>query len=193
MKESHSIIVCFKKLLLSSLPYFKGSWFLYTKIFKLMPNEHRIFKIDDSLISLDLTDPPQFTMARLRKGITEPATTDFIKEHLKEGDIFMDIGANWGYFTCLASKIVGDDGLVVSIEPVKKTYWRLLDTMSRNWLFNVIAFNAALSDGHGDLVDFEKSWYRQSTSAFMKEGRKEGRKYQNPHWRLDCRKYKYRQ
>ena len=58
---------------------------------------------------------------------------------------------------------------------MKKTFLKLLDTITRNRLFNVIAFNVALSDKHGNLVDFEKPWYRQSTAAFMKEGRKEGR------------------
>ncbi len=36
---------------------------------------------------------------------------------LNKGDVFVDVGANIGYYTVYASKKVGDDGLVIAIEP----------------------------------------------------------------------------
>lgn len=72
---------------------------------------------------LDISDPPQFSLIKMRKGINEPATTEFIKTHLKEGDVFIDVGANWGYFTCPVLKIVGKDGLVIAIDHQKPSQY----------------------------------------------------------------------
>lgn len=40
---------------------------------------------------------------------------------LEEQDTFIDIGANVGYYSILAGKIVGNRGQVISIEPVANT------------------------------------------------------------------------
>jgi FkbM family methyltransferase len=40
-----------------------------------------------------------------RYGVWEPRTTNYIKSHLKRGQIFIDVGAQMGYFTILASEL----------------------------------------------------------------------------------------
>jgi len=47
----------------------------------------------------------------------EPDETNFIRQFLKRGDAFVDIGANIGWFTTLAALIVGPDGSVTAFEP----------------------------------------------------------------------------
>jgi FkbM family methyltransferase len=47
----------------------------------------------------------------------EPATTRYVREHLKPGHVFLDIGANSGYFTLLAADRVGASGHVYAFEP----------------------------------------------------------------------------
>ena len=47
----------------------------------------------------------------------EPYTAQAIKSNLKAGDTFWDIGAYIGWFSLLASKIVGPNGRVFSFEP----------------------------------------------------------------------------
>ena len=49
-------------------------------------------------------------------GIWEPAITRFVKGRLKPGDLFVDIGANVGYYSLLAAKLVGSEGQVIAIE-----------------------------------------------------------------------------
>ena len=161
-----------QKFILKIMPYFKGSWLIYLSLFKLLPHKFRLYELSDSNIILDLADPPQFSIVKMRKGNVEPANTGFIRQHLNKGDIFIDIGANWGYFTCLSSKIVGEDALVVSIEPLRNTFTVLLETISRNRLTNVIPLNAAISNQAARWVSFEKPFYRQSTSAYLKERKK---------------------
>lgn len=43
-----------------------------------------------------------------------------VVDNLREGDVFIDIGANVGYFSLLASRIVQSEGFVVAFEPQAK-------------------------------------------------------------------------
>jgi FkbM family methyltransferase len=47
----------------------------------------------------------------------EPYTGRAMKIHLRAGDTFWDVGAHIGWFSLLASKIVGSNGKVFSFEP----------------------------------------------------------------------------
>lgn len=47
----------------------------------------------------------------------EPDVSLAMLRCLEPGDTFIDIGANQGYFTCLAGSIVGKHGRVIGIEP----------------------------------------------------------------------------
>jgi len=40
----------------------------------------------------------------------------FLHSHLKDGDVFCDVGAHFGYFSLLAAQRVGDAGQVIAIE-----------------------------------------------------------------------------
>jgi len=46
----------------------------------------------------------------------EPCTTQVILDNLKEGDVFLDVGANFGFFSVLAASIVGPAGMVYAVE-----------------------------------------------------------------------------
>ena len=50
-------------------------------------------------------------------GVWETGTTRLLLDKLKEGDLFVDVGANVGYYTVLAASRVGDQGKVISFEP----------------------------------------------------------------------------
>jgi len=78
----------------------------------------------------------------------EPKTTQFIKDNLKPGNVFVDVGANAGYFSVLASRIVGDKGRVYAFEPASDTYAVLLKNIQG--LDNVHSYNVALSNYIGE-------------------------------------------
>jgi FkbM family methyltransferase len=79
------------------------------------------------------------------RGIWEPQETAFICETLKPGDTFVDVGANIGWFTILASKIVGESGKVIAYEPDYDNFAMMGRNVVYNGLANVEAHNVALS------------------------------------------------
>jgi FkbM family methyltransferase len=50
-------------------------------------------------------------------GAYEPDVTNLLRLALRPGDVFVDIGANVGYFSVLGGLLVGPEGRVVSVEP----------------------------------------------------------------------------
>lgn len=82
----------------------------------------------------------------------EKEETDYLQYVLKEGDIFIDIGANVGLFSLLASEIVGNKGSVVSFEPSPITAARLIENTKLNNLKNIYIRNVGLSDKKGNLT-----------------------------------------
>lgn len=89
-------------------------------------------------------------MLSIKKGkIYEPEVTKYITQELMQGQTFMDIGANNGYYTVLTSQIVGPKGRVLSVEPNYIAFNRLMKNVEKNELNNVSTYNFALSDFNG--------------------------------------------
>lgn len=89
-------------------------------------------------------------------GMWEPDVSRVIEQNLSAGDVFVDIGANIGYDTLLASSRVGPKGKVVSIEASPRTFALLQRNLAVNASSsNVRAVNAAVSDRPGTLALYE--------------------------------------
>lgn len=85
-------------------------------------------------------------------GLWEEKTTKFIKDNLKKGDTFIDVGANVGYYTLLASELVGTKGKVYSFEPFEDNWLILSKNLGMNKIKNCVVFFAALSDIKGHKI-----------------------------------------
>jgi FkbM family methyltransferase len=83
------------------------------------------------------------------KEIHEPELVQRIRAHLHEGEAFIDVGANQGYYTLMASRIVGPQGRVLAFEPSPMNLARLAGNLALNICNNVLLFSEALSSGHG--------------------------------------------
>jgi FkbM family methyltransferase len=68
---------------------------------------------------------------------------------LKPGDKVLDIGANTGFFSLLAAATVGDEGLVIAIEPSGREFGRLLANIDANRANNILALNIATGERPG--------------------------------------------
>src|SRR5438309_5965145 len=70
-------------------------------------------------------------------GVWEPHLSAFIRGRLGDGDVFVDVGANAGWYTLLGSRAVGVGGVVVAIEASSVIAERLRRQISENNLANV--------------------------------------------------------
>jgi FkbM family methyltransferase len=75
-------------------------------------------------------------------GTWEPNLTQWIRQRLQDGDVFVDVGANVGYYTLLASRLVGA-GRVVALEPCPRAFRMLRQSLARNKAENVRIVNVA--------------------------------------------------
>lgn len=80
------------------------------------------------------------------KGIWEPQETRFLLDTLRPGDVFVDVGANIGYFSLLASSRVGSSGAVLAFEPEAANYALLEANCRLNHCDNTRCFQVALGE-----------------------------------------------
>lgn len=66
------------------------------------------------------------------EGRWEQWVTDFLWRELSPGDVFIDIGANVGFFSILAAHLVGPSGFVLAVEPQQ----RLASMIERSFSVN---------------------------------------------------------
>ena len=82
----------------------------------------------------------------------EYSEREFVSRLLRPGDTFVDIGANAGLFTLIASSVVGESGRVYAFEPSPVSFIHLMENISLNRLGNVKCIESALSDQSGKLL-----------------------------------------
>jgi FkbM family methyltransferase len=73
----------------------------------------------------------------------------FLEKILSPGNVFVDAGANFGIYTLVASKLVGETGRVVAIEPTAQSFAMLSQNIALNGLTNTLTLPIALSERTG--------------------------------------------
>lgn len=96
-------------------------------------------------------DPASYQgLALAQQGVYEPKLLATVKAHLPTGGVFVDVGANEGYFSVVAARVVGPTGKVIAVEPQT----RLQPVLQRNFALNqcgqVRLIAAAISDQSGE-------------------------------------------
>lgn len=85
-------------------------------------------------------------------GDFEPVERDFMAAYLRPGMCVLDVGANVGLYTVLASALVGPTGQVHAFEPSVVTHEWLLKNLRLNGCRNVKANRLALSKSERTMV-----------------------------------------
>jgi FkbM family methyltransferase len=102
-------------------------------------------------VSLDL-DPSTYPDDAMAFGIYELDTMRLLRRLLRAGDVFADAGANLGYFTTHAAKLVGPKGRVHAFEPDPDNRARLTGHVALNALGNVTVHATALGAEAGSIT-----------------------------------------
>jgi len=126
---------------------------VYDSLFRLLCPYKDIIEIQGSKMYINIHEK-DLGMRRTfqvyaANRIHEEVTTNLFKMVVKEGDTVVDLGANIGYFTLLAAKLVGQKGKVFAFEPEPKNYNYLKKNIEINSYNNVVAVQKAISNKNG--------------------------------------------
>ncbi len=83
-------------------------------------------------------------------GHYEPNELFWMSEELTNGMTMIDVGAHMGLYSMIASKLVGESGVVIALEPSAREFHRLAFHVTLNDLQNVRCIQVAASDRSGD-------------------------------------------
>ncbi len=108
----------------------------------LVTSDLELVEIDDRKMYVYADDAG--ISAMLRAGPYEPDVTAFVVSRLQPGHIFVDIGANLGYFSLLAATVV-EHGQVIAVEPSNRNVMALRTSIRANDLTNIQVLNVAAS------------------------------------------------
>ena len=146
------------------------SYIISKRILYRMPNKStEIVKINGFKMKLISGDEQneEFYMDSMTGKPYDPGTTKVITEKLNAGETFIDIGANNGYFSLLASGIVGGSGKIFAFEPAPKTFRNLKENIVLNGMKNIQAFNIGLGKKKGKAT-FNLSNISSGQNSFVK-------------------------
>lgn len=85
-------------------------------------------------------------------GKYEPQETAIVRSILRPGMSFVDVGANWGYFTLVGAHLVGPTGQVLSLEPDPRLFSMLREALDCNRLLQVAALQVAAANAAATLT-----------------------------------------
>lgn len=121
-------------------------------------------------------------------GTHDPNELVLLERVVKSGQVFVDVGANMGLYSLFASRLVGETGTVLAVEPSAREYQRLLDHIALNRAHNIRARRVALAEREGTthlLVATEEDSGLNSLGPFGLEGTHLERVEEVPTKRLD--------
>ena len=84
----------------------------------------------------------------------EELTTELFKSVVKLGDVVLDLGANIGYYTLLASRLVRSQGHVYAFEPEPTNFSLLNRNIDLNNYTNITTYQKAVSSKSGTMKFF---------------------------------------
>jgi len=120
-----------------------------------------LININDQKMFVDINDL-SITPHLLVGNYEEP---DVLKKTLRPGMTFVDVGANIGFYSLEAARIV-ENGKVYAFEPIPTTYDILVKNIKVNNVKTIIPVNMAVSDQNGKTQFFWNKRRRGDASMF---------------------------
>lgn len=130
----------------------------YRLLFRTLWSNQSVVEIQGSKMYLDPHGLPESYEKTFQAYITdgghELLTTEIFKKEVKQGDIVLDLGANIGYYSLLASRLVGKGGRVYAFEPDPTNFRLLLKNIELNKHTNIVPTQKAVSNRAGKIKLF---------------------------------------
>jgi FkbM family methyltransferase len=103
-------------------------------------------------------------------GTYEKGTLQIIKENLKEGEVFVDVGTNIGLMSLFASQLVKTSGKVYAFEPHPLTRQILLENIEMNSAENILVSAYAAGSERGRSRIFDGKDQNRGSASLSLEG-----------------------
>jgi FkbM family methyltransferase len=113
------------------------------------PNKQVAGKIGEYEFLFDFNDELQ---RQMYFGLYDLQEITLLKKALRPGEVFLDIGANVGYYSLIASSLVGYKGQVHAFEPIPENANKITTALGRNGISNVRVNQVAVGDKDGTFV-----------------------------------------
>jgi FkbM family methyltransferase len=105
-------------------------------------------------------------------GKYEPQESLLVRNMLRPGMTFVDVGANWGYFTLIAAGNVGPNGRVISLEPDPRLFALLQENTRINGFTqaSAVPVAAAAISGQLTLAGYRDDGHNWGISHLLQQG-----------------------
>lgn len=108
-------------------------------------------------------------LALFQTGTYERGTIQLLHEFLHPGDSFLDVGANIGLMSTIASKIIGTTGTVYAIEANPNTLPILSHNIALNHCENIQVLPVAVSNEQGEAMLYENWSVNRGGSSLLSQ------------------------
>lgn len=166
------------KLILKIRPLRKHYFGIYKKIIlpkKIFSKINFITKYDKTLkIKVNLSDWIQQQIFFI--DYSDLNGISFLKKTLSKDNVFIDIGANIGAYSLIASKLVGKTGKVIAFEPVNSIYSQLNENITMNSITNIFVEKKAVYDQNTNLDLFISNEQNMGMSSILHHSHESGEK-----------------
>jgi len=125
-----------------------GISFIYKFIYRKMAPREMVLNIQGNKMYVYGRDMGVASFL-ISKGVHEKYETKLFKDLIKPGMVVVDIGANIGYYTLIAAKLVESKGKVYAFEPEPNNYRLLIKNIEVNGYNNVIPIQKGVSNKPG--------------------------------------------
>lgn len=126
-------------------------WFSWQIGSRLVPGPVAVNFVNDTMLLVS----PGMTGAtgNIYTGLHEFQDMAFVLHLLRQGDIFVDVGANVGAYTVLAGAL---DARCISIEPIKRAFDHLILNIRLNGISNIVDARNIGVGSHQGILKFTK-------------------------------------
>lgn len=134
---------------LTGAGYLRGGHLLFPAIAKFSNQQYLKLQLPEFTVFLDAKDWRMFAV--VHELTNRWADTRILSRYLSEGDTFLDVGANHGSFSIVASQLIGSSGRVIAIEPQPKLVKAIELSLSTNRFSPFQVHQIAVGDTEGEV------------------------------------------
>jgi FkbM family methyltransferase len=122
-----------------------AAWWVAERVAQ-WPDEPHVELAPRVLIEVDKGD---WISANVYRSLYERPELSLLPRLIRTGTVVVDVGANRGLYTVMASSLVGSDGQVIALEPSARCLPMLRKVIAKQPLDNVTLVEVALTESEG--------------------------------------------